>query len=86
MKMRYQDGTWRGKKKRLEFDFGENLRRLREKHDMNQEDLAKQLHIKRQTISSYERGKSIPDIFMLIKIAEIFEVSLDELVGKRHKI
>ncbi|MBO5460229.1 MAG: helix-turn-helix transcriptional regulator [Ruminococcus sp.] len=83
MKMMYQKECCKAKKEKLEFDFGINLRRLREANEMNQEDLAQLLHIKRQTISSYERGKSIPDIYMLIKIADVFAVSLDELVGRR---
>lgn len=62
-----------------------NLRRLREENNMSQEMLARKLHIKRQTVSSYETGRSLSDIFTLVKIADIFAISLDELVGRNVK-
>ncbi len=62
--------------------IGKNIRYLRKQKKMNQRALAAQLNIRRQTVSSYELGKSIPDIFTLIRIADIFQVSLDELAGR----
>lgn len=49
---------------------------------MTQEQLAAQLFMKRQTLSNYEIGKRVPDIFELIKIADLFRITLDELVGR----
>ena len=49
---------------------------------MNQSVLAEKLNIRRQTISAYERGVSTPDIFTLIKLADIYQISLDDLVGR----
>lgn len=65
--------------------FDKNLQRLRKKNHMSQEMLARKLHLKRQTISSYETGRSIPDIYMMIKLADIFCVTLDELVGRKNE-
>ena len=48
---------------------------------MNQEMVAKQLNIRRQTLSAYERGESTPNIYMLMEISRMFHVSLDELAG-----
>ena len=62
--------------------IGNNIKRLRIKYRMNQELLAERLNIRRQTISSYERGNSVPDIYTLIRIADIFNVTLDELAGR----
>ena len=62
--------------------IGNNIKRLRIKYQMNQELLAERLNIRRQTISSYERGNSVPDIYTLIRIADIFNVTLDELAGR----
>lgn len=62
-----------------------NLKKLRKERNMSQETLARKLHIKRQTVSSYETGRSIPDVFILIKIADIFDISIDELVGRNMK-
>ena len=61
---------------------GNNIRKLRKKHGMNQKELAEKLNIRRQTVSAYEREVSIPDIYTLIRIADIFSVSLDELTGR----
>ncbi len=63
--------------------IGKNIRELRLNRGMNQSALAKQLNIRRQTISAYERNVSVPDIYILIRIADVFDVSLDELVGRK---
>lgn len=64
--------------------FPEQLKRLRKEKKLSQDDLAEQLFISRQSISKYENGESIPDLDNLAKIANILEVSLDELVlGKK---
>ena len=47
--------------------------------------MAKKLHVQRQTISSYERGVSTPDIYILIAMADYFEITVDELVGRKRK-
>lgn len=61
--------------------FGELLRELRKDHGITQADLAKELSFAPLTISAYERGRSIPDDATKIKIAQIFNVSLDYLLG-----
>lgn len=48
---------------------------------MTQSELADKLNITRQAVSRYEKGDSFPDISVLVKIAEIFEISIDELIG-----
>ena len=61
--------------------FGELLRELRRDRGMTQADLARELSFTPMTISSYERGCSIPDDATKVKIAKIFNVSLDYLLG-----
>ncbi|MFV0344247.1 MAG: helix-turn-helix domain-containing protein [Anaerocolumna sp.] len=61
--------------------FSENLKILRKKKGITQEELANRLHVVRQTISKWEKGLSIPDADMLIKIADVFEVSVSEILG-----
>ena len=61
--------------------FGELLRELRKDRGMTQADLAKKLSFSPMTISSYERGCSVPDDTTKIKLAKIFNVSLDYLLG-----
>lgn len=64
-------------------EIGENIKALRKLHGKTQSELAQMLGGKKSLVSNYENGYSTPDIFMLIKIADIFDVSLDELVGRK---
>jgi len=60
--------------------LGERLKLLREKEGYSQEELATILNLKRQSISKWEVGGGYPDIENLIKLSELYEVSLDELI------
>ncbi|MDO4383571.1 MAG: helix-turn-helix transcriptional regulator [Eubacteriales bacterium] len=59
----------------------DNIRRLRKEQDMTQEQLAEKLHVSRQTISKWEKGLSIPDADMLLRLVDALNSSIDELVG-----
>ena len=61
----------------------ENLKTLRKAKGLSQEELAIRLNVVRQTISKWEKGLSVPDANLLIHIADIFEVSVSELLGAR---
>ena len=63
--------------------FGENLKALRKNKGITQEELAARLNIVRQTISKWEKGQSVPDAEMLVKLAEVFEVPVSHLLGSR---
>ena len=63
--------------------FNENLKTLRKSKGLSQEELAIRLNVVRQTISKWEKGLSVPDADLLIKIADAFEVSVSELLGAR---
>jgi len=58
------------------------IKELREDRDLRQSDLAKATGIDQRTISNYETGKSNPDSYALIKLADYFGVSIDYLVGR----
>lgn len=58
------------------------IKDLREDADMRQIDLANAVGIDQRTISNYETGKTYPDSFALIKLADYFKVSIDYLVGR----
>lgn len=60
----------------------DNIKRLRQQKEMTQEILAEKLHIVRQTVSKWEKGLSVPDSEMLVRLAEVFEVSVSELLGE----
>ncbi len=61
--------------------FGGYLCRLRKKADMTQMELADRLNVTRQAISRYEHGESFPDVSILVIIADIFHVALDQLIN-----
>lgn len=63
--------------------FSENLATLRKQRGMSQEVLAQQLNVVRQTVSKWEKGLSVPDAEMLQRIAELFEVRVDDLLGSK---
>lgn len=60
----------------------DNIKTLRKRKGLSQEELAIKLNVVRQTISKWEQGLSVPDSEMLIKISEIFEVSVSTLLGE----
>lgn len=61
--------------------FGKALSTLRKEADMTQNEVADRLNLSRQAISKYERGESFPDISILVMIAELFNVTLDQLIN-----
>lgn len=61
--------------------FGLKLAQLRKNADMTQSDLAERLNVTRQAVSKYEIGDSFPDVTILVTMAEVFGVSVDELIG-----
>lgn len=60
----------------------ENLKNLRESKGLKQKEVAQILNLSSATYNTYERGISIPPIETLCKIADYFNISLDELVGR----
>ena len=60
--------------------MGEKIYTLRTQHNMSQGDLADKLNVSRQSISKWENNNSTPDLEKIVKLAEIFGVTLDELI------
>lgn len=63
--------------------FNENLRKLRKDKDFSQEYLAERMQVSRQTISKWESGTAMPDLKKLTELAELFDVSMDYLLGTK---
>ena len=59
--------------------LAEQILALRTQMGLSQEDLAEQLGVSRQSVSKWETGQSVPDLDKLIKLADLFGVTLDEL-------
>ena len=60
--------------------LGTNISRLRAEHHLSQGDLAESLGVSRQSVSKWETDSSVPDLDKLVKLSQLFGVSLDELV------
>lgn len=61
--------------------LAENLKKYRIMKDLTQEDIADYLNITPQSVSKWERGETYPDITLLPALANIFETSIDLLIG-----
>lgn len=61
-------------------NISEQIKANRKRISASQEELAERVYVSRQTISSWENGKSYPDLQSLLLLSEIFSLSLDELI------
>ncbi len=59
---------------------GKNIAKLRKENKLTQEELAEKLYVTRQAVSNWETGKTEPDIETLQKIADEFNVSIEEII------
>jgi transcriptional regulator with XRE-family HTH domain len=72
-------------RKRCSMNFMENLRVLREKNNMTQEQLAERMEVSRQTVSKWESGTSMPEMEKLVQLTEMFGCTMDGLLkGNMH--
>ena len=62
--------------------FADNLKALRKERKWSQQDLALKVHCTQQCISQWENMQIEPTLSSLWVLAEIFEISVDELIGK----
>lgn len=60
--------------------LGKQISRLRAARGLSQEELANDLQVSRQSISKWETDTSVPELDKLMKLSEVFGVTLDELV------
>ena len=61
--------------------FADNLIELRKLNKLSQEDIAEKIGVSRQTLSKYETGESLPDIERCKQLADIFGVTMDDLIS-----
>ncbi|NNE26346.1 MAG: helix-turn-helix domain-containing protein, partial [Saprospiraceae bacterium] len=61
--------------------IGENLKYLRQKNKLSQQALSDALEIPRTTLGDYEREKTEPNISMLLRMADFFDIKVDELIN-----
>lgn len=60
--------------------LGEKIYKLRTDRNLSQGDLAEKLEVSRQSVSKWENGAATPDLDKIIKLAEVFEITIDDLV------
>ena len=65
--------------------IGALLKALRKEKGLTQEELAQHLHVSGRTVSRWETGSNMPDISLLIDIAEFYDVSIPEIVSGERK-
>jgi len=65
----------------MENVFSQQLVKLRRRRSLSQEQLAHELFVSRQSISKWEQGATSPDLDAVVKLANLLQVDLNELVG-----
>ena len=65
--------------------FGDKLISLRKKHGLSQEELAAKLNVSRQSVSKWESNDTYPETEKIIKICNIFDCSMDDLINESIK-
>lgn len=66
--------------------FGEKLKNERNKLGWSQEQLAEQLFVSRQSVSKWENGQNYPSIEVIIKISDLFGLTIDELLRSDEEL
>lgn len=63
------------------FSFDTNLARLRKEYHLTQQQVADHVCVTKASVSKWENGQALPDLQILVRLASLFDVSLDELLG-----
>lgn len=70
---------------RIEF-FSQQIKHLREEHDLTQEELAHQLGISRQSIIAFERGRCLPSLPLAMSMADLFDLVLEDILRPTRQL
>ena len=67
--------------------IGQRIADFRKRKNMTQNDIGQILHVSYQAVSKWERGETLPDIPVLIKLSELLDISIDNiLIGAKTSI
>ncbi|MCM3617695.1 helix-turn-helix domain-containing protein [Sutcliffiella horikoshii] len=66
--------------------FAEKLKTERKKRGWSQEELAEQLFVSRQSVSKWENGQNYPSIEIIIRLSDLFEITIDELLRSDEEL
>ena len=64
---------------------GELLKQLRKEKNMTQEQLAERFYVSSRTVSRWETGSSLPDLGILVELADFYEVDIREIIDGERK-
>ena len=67
-------------KEEKDMNMGEKIKNRRTEHNMTQDELAKRLAVSRSTVFNWETGRNYPDMQIIVSIADILGLSLDEML------
>ena len=65
--------------------FGQRISRLRKEKNYTQNDIADKVGVTAQAVSKWENDQATPDIDVLVKLSDIYDISLDDLLGKEKQ-
>ena len=65
--------------------IAKNLTTYRKKAKLTQQELAEKINYSDKSISKWERGEGVPDIYILKKIADLYEITVNDLIGEKVK-
>ena len=65
--------------------IGEFLKTLRKEKDLTQEELADKMNVSRRTVSRWETGSNLPDLSILVELADLYDVDLREIFDGERK-
>ena len=65
--------------------FGQRIQQYRKEKGLSQDKLASTLYVTRQSVSQWENDKTMPSVDLLVKLSEVFGVSVDTLLGKEEE-
>ncbi|MBQ9113863.1 MAG: helix-turn-helix transcriptional regulator [Clostridia bacterium] len=67
----------------MKLNYGEALKEQRKIRNLTQMDLEKATNIPQSTISAYEKNINSPNIDILVTLADFYDISVDELIGRK---
>ena len=65
--------------------LGQNIQKLRESIGLNQREFSDRIGISKQCLSKWENGRGVPTPEMLVRLANIFKISVDTLLGRENR-
>lgn len=67
-------------------NIGNQILNIRKEKQLTQEEFGRLFHVTRQTVSNWENGKSYPDLQILVRMSNQFDISLDTLLKENSKM